>query len=254
MARKATKVVLTDEQRSQLERIVCAGTSEQRLVKRARVALLAEKGLTNEEIGTLVGLSSHKVSKWRQRVAAEGVEGLADRPRAGGPRRYGHDHERAPDPELPHQPRDPLLADLDPVDELQLRVDPGRAVDPLRLEMDLTDPLGQPAVGELTGARRPALPGVVALTRHTDDPAQQGDGELCGLLLDEPEPGHGRSVSLAKKAAPRFRISRYCRSTLFSRSSSRSRCRSSLESTSSRSPRSAASWRHQLRNVCDVTP
>jgi transposase len=26
-------------------------------------------------------------------------------------------------------------------------------------------------------------------------------GELCGLSLDEPEPGHGRSVSLAKKAA-----------------------------------------------------
>jgi transposase len=70
---------------------VRAGTSEQRLVRRARVALLAEKGLSNEEIATLVGLSSHKVSKWRRRVAAEGVEGLADRPRAGGPRRYGHD-------------------------------------------------------------------------------------------------------------------------------------------------------------------
>lgn len=91
MARRATEVVLNDEQRSRLERIVRAATSEQRLVKRARVALLAEKGLSNEEIGTLVGLSSHKVSKWRQRVAGEGVEGLADRPRAGGPRRYGHD-------------------------------------------------------------------------------------------------------------------------------------------------------------------
>ena len=48
--------------------------------------------------------------------------------------------------------------------------------------------------------------------------AQQGDRELCGLRLDEPEPRHGRSVSLAKKAAARFRISRSCRSTLFSRS------------------------------------
>jgi transposase len=91
VARKATEVVLSDEQRSRLERIVRAGTSEQRLVKRARVALLAEKGLNNEEIGTLVGLSSQKVSKWRRRVAVEGVEGLSDRPRAGGPRRYGHD-------------------------------------------------------------------------------------------------------------------------------------------------------------------
>jgi hypothetical protein len=114
----------------------------------------------------------------------------------------------ATDPELPHQPGDPLLADPDPVDELQLGVDPGCPVDLLGPEMDLTDPLAELAVGELACARRPALPGVVALTRHADDPAQQGDGELCSLLLDEPEPGHGRSVSLAKKAAARFRISR----------------------------------------------
>jgi hypothetical protein len=74
--------------------------------------------------------------------------------------------------------------------------------------VDLPDPLGEPLVGKLARARRPALPGVVALTRDTNDPAQQGDGELCGLSLDEPEPGQGRSVSLAKKAAARFRISR----------------------------------------------
>lgn len=91
MARKAVELAVTDEQRAQLERIVRAPTSEQRLVKRARVALLAEKGLTNEEIAKLVGLSAHKVGKWRRRIAAEGIDGLADRPRAGGPRRYGHD-------------------------------------------------------------------------------------------------------------------------------------------------------------------
>jgi transposase len=91
VARKATEVVLTDEQRAQLERIVRASTSEQRLVKRARVAVLAEKGLTNEEIAALVGLSAHKVGKWRRRVAEEGLDGLADRRRPGGPRRYGHD-------------------------------------------------------------------------------------------------------------------------------------------------------------------
>ena len=68
-----------------------APTVEQRLVTRARVALLADEGLTNEEIAPLVGLSAHKVGKWRRRVAEEGMEGLADRPRPGGPRRYGHD-------------------------------------------------------------------------------------------------------------------------------------------------------------------
>jgi transposase len=91
VARRAAEVVLTDEQRARLERIVRALRSEQRLVKRARVALLAEKGLTNKEIASLVGLSPHKVGKWRRRIAEQGVAGIADLPRSGGPRRYGHD-------------------------------------------------------------------------------------------------------------------------------------------------------------------
>ena len=36
------------------------------------------------------------------------------------------------------------------------------------------------------------------------------------LLLDQPEPGHGRSVSLTKKAAARFKISRSRRNQLCS--------------------------------------
>jgi hypothetical protein len=112
------------------------------------------------------------------------------------------------DAELPHQSGDSLLADRDPVAEPQLGIDPRCAVDLFRLGVDLTNPRTELAVGELSLAGRPALPGVVALARHTDRPAQQGDGELCGLSLDEPEPRHGRSVSLAKKAAARFRISR----------------------------------------------
>ncbi len=91
VARRAVELVLTGEQRAELERIVRASTSEQRLVKRARVALLADKGVTNEKMAPLVGLSAHKVGKWRRRVAEEGIAGLADRPRPGGPRRYGHD-------------------------------------------------------------------------------------------------------------------------------------------------------------------
>ncbi|MGH2996358.1 MAG: IS630 family transposase [Gaiellaceae bacterium] len=91
VARTAVEVMLTGEQRAELERIVRAPTSQQRLVKRAQVALLADEGLTNEQIAPLAGLSAHKVGKWRRRVAEEGIEGLADRPRPGGPRRYGHD-------------------------------------------------------------------------------------------------------------------------------------------------------------------
>lgn len=57
-----------------------------------------------------------------------------------------------------------------------------------------------------------------------------------------------------KKAAARLRISRSCRSTRFSRSCSRGRCRSSLVSTSTRSPRSASSCRVQFRSDCGEQP
>src|SRR5438067_8158332 len=75
VARRATPIELTGEQRSELERIVRASTSEQRLVKRARVALLAGEDLSNEQIAPLVGLSAHKVGKWRRRFAAAGLAG-----------------------------------------------------------------------------------------------------------------------------------------------------------------------------------
>jgi transposase len=91
VARRAVEVMLRDEQRAELERIVRAQRSERRLVTRARVVLLAAKGLTNEEIAALVGLSAHKVGKWRRRFVEQGLDGLADRPRPGGPRRYGHE-------------------------------------------------------------------------------------------------------------------------------------------------------------------
>src|SRR5204863_8179706 len=82
VARKAAEVVLTDEQRAQLERIVRASTSEQRLVKRARVALLAEKGLTNGEIAAVVGVGAQG-----GQVAAPGrrrTDGGPRRPAAAG--------------------------------------------------------------------------------------------------------------------------------------------------------------------------
>jgi transposase len=95
VARKAKEIVLSDEERVELERIVRASTSEQRMARRARVVLLAAAGETNDTIAARVGLSAHKVSKWRRRFAEERLAGLLDRPRSGGPRRYGHDERLA---------------------------------------------------------------------------------------------------------------------------------------------------------------
>jgi transposase len=95
VARKARVVVLDREERLELERIVRAATSEQRMVRRAQVVLLAAAGETNAVIAPRVGLSAHKVSKWRTRFAEERLAGLFDRPRPGGPCRYGHDERLA---------------------------------------------------------------------------------------------------------------------------------------------------------------
>src|SRR6476646_4685503 len=71
VARKAREIVLGRDERVELERIVRASTSEQRLVARARLVLLAAAGETDAVIAPRVGLSAHKASKWRTRCAEE---------------------------------------------------------------------------------------------------------------------------------------------------------------------------------------
>ncbi len=48
--RQATKITLSEAERAELERIVRASTSEQRMVVRARVALLAAEGRRTKDI------------------------------------------------------------------------------------------------------------------------------------------------------------------------------------------------------------
>ncbi len=144
-------------------------------------------------------------------------------------------------PRRPSAPRRPssrinratrLRADALAVGEPQLRVDAWRAVDPRTRRRRSGGSARRAAHPRRRAAGLAPPPGVEALAGHPDRLAEQGDRELCGLLGDEPKPCHGRSLSLAKKAAARFRISRSCRSTRFSRSSSRNRARSSVVSTS----------------------
>ena len=61
MAWVAVEIVLSDEERSELERIVRSTRSEQRMVTRARVVLAAADGRSNRQIAGEVGLSERKV-------------------------------------------------------------------------------------------------------------------------------------------------------------------------------------------------
>lgn len=63
---------------------------QHRFVQRARIILLADKGLSNEAIAKKVGLSFVAVSIWRNRYAKHGIVGLKDKSGRGRPRRLTH--------------------------------------------------------------------------------------------------------------------------------------------------------------------
>lgn len=79
------------EDRSELERVVRAASSEVRMVERARIVLLAGEGMTGEQICEQAGCSLPTVVKWRSRYARHGLEGLCDAPRSGRPLTHGPD-------------------------------------------------------------------------------------------------------------------------------------------------------------------
>ena len=78
-------VVLSDVERTELERIANKYTSPYYVVVRAKVVLMAAQGLDNKTIGERLSLPRQIVSKWRKRFFEERLEGLADRARTGRP-------------------------------------------------------------------------------------------------------------------------------------------------------------------------
>ena len=88
MARAPARIELTTEEETALRQWLRQGTSEQRLVERARVILLSHEGLTVERIAERLSTRPARVSKWRQRFAQSRMAGLADAPRSGKPNKY----------------------------------------------------------------------------------------------------------------------------------------------------------------------
>ena len=89
MVYKATEIRLDPETRRTLEGWLRAKKTEQRLVRRARIVLLAAEGMASRAIAREVGVMTGVVSIWRKRFAAGGIEGLKDKPRPGPKRVYG---------------------------------------------------------------------------------------------------------------------------------------------------------------------
>lgn len=79
------RIEVTPEDAATLRMWAGSRRGERRLAERAQVILLSAAGASVAEISGRTGLSPQGCSRWRQRFAEGGLDGLRDRPRAGRP-------------------------------------------------------------------------------------------------------------------------------------------------------------------------
>lgn len=89
MARIASKVTISNEDREVLLKWRRSPTTPQKLVRRAAIVLAAAEGLTNKAISEKGLGSVQTICLWRKRYAEYGLEGLKDEPKPGRPRKIG---------------------------------------------------------------------------------------------------------------------------------------------------------------------
>jgi transposase len=84
-------IVLSEEERSTLERWSRRPTSSQALALRCRIVLACADGGHIYQVAEGLGLNDKTVSKWRRRFLEGRLDGLHDEPRPGAPRLIGDD-------------------------------------------------------------------------------------------------------------------------------------------------------------------
>src|SRR6266481_4889281 len=81
----STSLVLTTDQRSDLDARVRSGRGRADAARRARVILLLAEGCSYAAIAAMTGCSSRTIALWKQRFAKDGLAGLAARHRGSKP-------------------------------------------------------------------------------------------------------------------------------------------------------------------------
>jgi len=88
MARKGSVVVLSSQERAELERVCNRSTSEQRLVFRAKIILALSEGLSVHEASQKLHVPPKTIIKWKKRYLSQKLDGLKDAPRPGKPTKF----------------------------------------------------------------------------------------------------------------------------------------------------------------------
>src|SRR6266487_4906437 len=105
--RPTTPLLLTEEERSVLERWSRRGRTAQALVLRSRIVLGCTDGKPSQDVARQLGTSPQTVCKWRARFLASRLEGLEDEFRPGAPRKITDEMvERVVVKTLEEMPRD----------------------------------------------------------------------------------------------------------------------------------------------------
>jgi hypothetical protein len=91
---RAADIILTEQERSELERRAGKLTLAYRDVQRAKIVLYAADGLSNVEIAARLELCSKVAGQWRRRFAADRLAGLSDQARSGRPCRFSPGTDR----------------------------------------------------------------------------------------------------------------------------------------------------------------
>ena len=69
-------ITLSDSERKEFQRRCRSGKTEARMKERLSIVLLADEGLTNEEITQQMPVGAHKAARWRNRFAQDGLKGI----------------------------------------------------------------------------------------------------------------------------------------------------------------------------------
>ena len=88
-------IVLSEEEREQLEAIQRSRSMPAGIVRRAKIILYSADGLPNAEIAERLGVSPFTVGTWRKRFLAHRIQGLHDELRPGRPRSLGDEEVAA---------------------------------------------------------------------------------------------------------------------------------------------------------------
>jgi transposase len=86
---EATPIILTNEERAELEGLARSTKTEHRMRQRARIVLLAADGVKTRAIGRAVGCTTGTASKGRVRYAEKRLAGLDETGNRGAEPKYG---------------------------------------------------------------------------------------------------------------------------------------------------------------------